>query len=284
MMTTLPSPSMISPPPARKFIATSPRSPREVQLLDALESTSPSTATELTTCPSVTIDIPDIEPHAALLIPKRGITTHQCRVRRVGKTAELYIEDGNVFQLCAARSGKDFIIYTELEQQPSCALARLRSNKDGTFTLVRQRGDRAATEEMMHISHGVHNLDDSAPPINTMTVTLPNIESSARELPAGTLCSSRTLMRPHQLISLLPKWVPDAASWQLSFHGRCTLASSRNFQLKQATTTAATARSRAASKAVLLYGKVEANDFTMDYSSPLSMLQAFAVTLSSWTW
>ena len=35
---------------------------------------------------------------------------------------------------------------------------------------------------------------------------------------------------------------------------------------------------------VLLYGKVDQQEFTMDYQQPLSTVQAFAACLSSWAW
>jgi len=256
----------------------SPRTPRSVT-----DFLVPHDAT-ISACPSVVIDIPDCEPHSALVAPRAlGDGKVECRVRRVDATAELYLEDGNVFSACAARSGQDWIIYSELSRGPNSALARLRKNSDGTFTLVRQRGSsKPASEEMMHVAHGTHTIDDVCP-VTTMTVTIPNSQGTEREVPAGALSRTRSSVNhlpPQVLVSKLPTWDARAESWTLQFNGRCTLASSRNFQLQESAAPAASEKKGP----VLLYGKMDQNDFTMDYQQPLSMLQAFAACLSSWAW
>jgi len=237
-------------------------------------------------CPSVVIDIPDCEPHAVLLTPQstaEGKT--QCCVCREGSTAELYLEDGHIFQLSAAKNGRDWIIYTELGRGDHCALARLSPQKDGTFTLVRQHGSKAASEEMMLVVHSTYAFDDQSTPVNTMAVVVPNAEGTTRELPAGTL-HRRDPNMCTALTSRLPRWDTKTEQYQLNFHGRCTMASSRNFQLQENSSQVHSASCKAKSPPpeVLLYGKVEQNEFHLDYRAPLSTLQAFAICLTSWSW
>jgi len=43
-------------------------------------------------------------------------------------------------------------------------------------------------------------------------------------------------------------------------------------------------RGGAAKQTVLLYGKLEEDDFALDFAHPLSMLQALAIVLTTWDW
>jgi len=287
-----------------------PQSPISVRA-KSIDSKSPWTESA-SACPSVVIDIPNTEPHAALLSPRmRAQGKCQCRVRRVEGGAELFLEDGNVFMLSAKRSGKaDWVLFTEHSRSAHSAIARLCARKEGGFTLVRQRGGKVCAEEMLHVTHDHHRYGDDYPPLSTMTVTIPNCESPEVELPAGVLSASAMSSRrndeaslpPHRLTSKLPCWVAAQQSWELPFeHGRCTLASSRNFQLQELKATANLNVRRASASegrrpssrqdheddtmaTVLLYGKVDQQEFTMDYQQPLSTVQAFAACLSSWAW
>jgi len=58
----------------------------------------------------------------------------------------------------------------------------------------------------------------------------------------------------------------------LNFNGRVTMASVKNFQL---------VTPHDHDSVVLQFGKVGKDDFTMDFQWPLSPMQAFAVTMSS---
>lgn len=91
----------------------------------------------------------------------------------------------------------------------------------------------------------------------------------------------------------------DSQAYVLNFHGRVTQASVKNFQLVHesnrecthalaCTHTASSLNntcvfppSPAADYIVLQFGKVTSETFTMDYTFPLSALQAFGITLSS---
>jgi hypothetical protein len=59
----------------------------------------------------------------------------------------------------------------------------------------------------------------------------------------------------------------------LDFRGRCTKASVKNFQLENED-----------GDVVMLYGKIEDHLFVLDVKSPLSMVQAFAASLTSSQW
>jgi len=72
-----------------------------------------------------------------------------------------------------------------------------------------------------------------------------------------------------------PKWNPRHKSLTLDFHGRCSLASAKNFQLE--------AREKPG-KVRLLFGKIGTARFTLDYRHPLGMVQAFAAALTASHW
>jgi len=72
-----------------------------------------------------------------------------------------------------------------------------------------------------------------------------------------------------------PRWNPKHKSLTLDFRGRCSMASAKNFQLESPDKPG---------KTKLLFGKVAAQSFVLDYSSPLGAVQAFAAALTTSHW
>ena len=68
-----------------------------------------------------------------------------------------------------------------------------------------------------------------------------------------------------------PKWNDQMQAYVLNFNGRVTHASVKNFQLV----------TEGSETVVLQFGKVGSDSFTMDFTYPMSALQAFAICLSS---
>ncbi|KAK4779035.1 hypothetical protein SAY86_006563 [Trapa natans] len=75
-----------------------------------------------------------------------------------------------------------------------------------------------------------------------------------------------------------PRWHEHLQCWCLNFHGRVTVASVKNFQLVDKVDQQGSKKEGAA---LLQFGKVGDDIFTMDYRQPLSAFQAFAVCLTS---
>ncbi|CAM9950925.1 unnamed protein product, partial [Discosporangium mesarthrocarpum] len=86
------------------------------------------------------------------------------------------------------------------------------------------------------------------------------------------------------LVNRNPRWNAKASSrnkiegeqvqaFVLNFHGRVTQASVKNFQL--------VVEGDEAERITLQFGRTHTNEFTMDFCHPLSPLQAFAITLTS---
>jgi len=70
-----------------------------------------------------------------------------------------------------------------------------------------------------------------------------------------------------------PKWNEDLSAYVLNFNGRVTMASVKNFQLIDT--------KDESERIILQFGRISKDEFTMDVDWPLSLLQAFAICLSS---
>ena len=259
------------------------------------------------------IDIPtglDL-PTDRLLEPRRAKGgTLRCRVRRTREKAllELSIEEGNVFVLSACRQGKDWLISEQPGGSTKNYIARLRTGKDRSFTCVRCRDERGSeSPELLHVRHSTEQLSDELPELNTMQLCLTRPQQLSSGLvalgvdggdddggpstpissPSGVLSSqlnrvyghgARERCRPEFAIleSRRPKWNPRTETYELPFAGRANWASARNFQLIE--------RDGQPDRAVLLYGKLEEDEFALDFSHPLSMLHALAIVLTTWGW
>jgi hypothetical protein len=82
------------------------------------------------------------------------------------------------------------------------------------------------------------------------------------------------------LESRKPRWNAKLHSLVMSFWGRATCASAKNFQLQYM----GAQRSEKEQDVELLFGKTGENSFVLDYRRPLGMAQAFAVALSTASW
>ncbi|CAA6673042.1 unnamed protein product [Spirodela intermedia] len=78
-----------------------------------------------------------------------------------------------------------------------------------------------------------------------------------------------------------PRWHDHLQCWCLNFHGRVTVASVKNFQLVEGTTSCQPRRGQVEKDTILQFGKVGDDLFTMDFRHPLSAFQAFAICLTS---
>ena len=71
--------------------------------------------------------------------------------------------------------------------------------------------------------------------------------------------------------NLPPKWNDRTECYTLNFYGRVSWPSAKNFELIE----------EDPDTIYLLFGKVGRDTFNLDYRSPLTMLQAFAIALSA---
>lgn len=241
-------------------------------------------------CPELLIDIPLCEPHVDRLLESPAEKL-RCRVKRYRERSllELHVEEGNVFVLSALKSGKDWFISEQPGGSAKNYIARLRAQKDGSFSCVRACDEkRSMASELALVTHATESLGESLPELNTMRAALPRLSESGVDAPSGVLAAQLRQHNPrgcHILESRKPKWNARTDSFELPFAGRANFASARNFQLLERSGSDWRANAAAATeRAVLLYGKLEENEFALDFERPLSVLQALAIVLTTSGW
>mmetsp|Transcript_19587 Transcript_19587/g.55226 ORF Transcript_19587/g.55226 Transcript_19587/m.55226 type:complete len:275 (+) Transcript_19587:96-920(+) len=77
------------------------------------------------------------------------------------------------------------------------------------------------------------------------------------------------------LSSKLPVWNDEVGSLVMDFKGRRVVASAKNFQL---------ARAESPNHVVCQHGKIGANTFGLDFKYPLTVIQAFSISLTTLFW
>merc|ERR1711998_678340 len=93
-----------------------------------------------------------------------------------------------------------------------------------------------------------------------------------------------------------PKWDDELNSWTLSFHGRVTEASNKNFIVEydgpracwdsahdDSVQAASVSLRLPPSKEALLFGRTDEDTFSLDFKQPFCALQAFGVALTATT-
>jgi len=135
-------------------------------------------------------------------------------------------------------------------------------------------------QQLAHIRHTRNSIGDGIS--NVMDVRIPGIYSDGRAL---VWCSAlghgelgRALDTNHEtqlLRTKLPTWNDKVQSLVLDFTGRRVVPSAKNFQL---------ASEERPDRTVCQYGKIGPNDFALDFRCPLTLIQAFAISLTAVTW
>merc|ERR1711998_786517 len=93
--------------------------------------------------------------------------------------------------------------------------------------------------------------------------------------PAAPPCVTGIEVEPLRLFTREPRWNEDVCSLVLDFKGRNVLASSKNFQLITA---------GRYDHIVCQYAKIGSNTFSLDVRHPMSVVQAFGISLSTLFW
>lgn len=108
-----------------------------------------------------------------------------------------------------------------------------------------------------------------------MEVTLPTYQEGLWRRHSVQIDLRRGRGVAEHLVTRLPDWDPAEQSLTLDFDGRFLQGSAKNFQL---------ALEHASTEAVFQYGKIGANTFCLDFKAPLSIVQAFAASISAAYW
>jgi hypothetical protein len=139
-----------------------------------------------------------------------------------------------------------------------------------------KRGRRACgSRELGIISHHMEELENGAQAC-CLDMEIPAITQEGIPDVWCPMCKGSDLNQQFvELTTRRPKWNSRRKTLSLDFFGRCSVASSKNFQLEVV---------GKPQKLKLLYGKVGPNKFVLDFNRPLGMVQAFAAAISTSVW
>jgi len=182
----------------------------------------------------------------------------------------------------------NFLISTEekkaMDKNPQAYVGKLSANFRKTEYVLNSVGYNPMGPENIYIRDKLaqvsitSNLLDSEGP-RKITCVVPKggengapkaAESEVKKLPKPS--DSIELENVHQFVNCSPKWDNTVHAYILDFGGRVTQPSVKNFILGYKDNE---------EKIVLTFGKVGDDDFTMDFTYPLTPLQAFGICLSS---
>ncbi|CAM9658439.1 unnamed protein product [Phaeothamnion confervicola] len=235
---------------------------------------------------------------------KTGVV--QCYIRR-NKTGtnklfpeyHVYMKDGDRFLMCSKKRAKNrtsnYLISMragDLDRNSPSYLGKLRANFVGTeFTVFDAGGNprdgddgggaAGARRELGCVLYASNVLGSRGP--RKMQVAIPTLRQDGTPepwQPDGREKDMEMLARLKQhdhsrlfyAINKPPRWNDQVGAYVLNFNGRVTMASVKNFQLVSPDDQ---------ENVILQFGRVGQSEFTMDFQHPMSPLQAFAITLSS---
>ena len=226
------------------------------------------------------------------------IRRNKSGTHRLFPVYSLWLKDGDRFLLQSKKRSNNktsnYIVCmgsspADLDKNSPTYLGKLRSNFMGTEFQVFDHGlspsDNMATgdpsrvrKELAGITYAANVLGSRGP--RKMQVAVPRVDEEGRVAARPAAAQEDILVRMRDrnmrdlqfLINKPPRWNEQIGAYVLNFNGRVTMASVKNFQLVDPDEQNAV---------VLQFGRVAKDEFTMDMQWPLSPLQAFGITLSS---
>lgn len=185
-------------------------------------------------------------------------------------------------------NGGGFGIFVARDGQPPSAFGpafELTPNKTEdrwmlyceTCDTCEARGRRkCGKRELAYITHFTEEVGEGK--ICCMDLEVPEVHQDGSSASWCPVCTSAMGTEDNGSMTLTtrrPKWNARRQTLSLDFYGRCSVASAKNFQLQFADKPG---------QIKLLFGKVSAHSFVLDFRSPLSTVQAFAAAVSTSGW
>mmetsp|Transcript_27289 Transcript_27289/g.33132 ORF Transcript_27289/g.33132 Transcript_27289/m.33132 type:complete len:494 (+) Transcript_27289:271-1752(+) len=251
---------------------------------------------------------PTSERAAFFMSPAPHDRLFQCYVKREKDSSgmypqfKLFLQEGNQFLMAARRRKKsktsNYLISLDeddLARRGASYFGKLRSNTFGTqyhlfnsgLSSAKAKDDDEERKEIALITYKPTALELKGGP-RQMTAVLPFPESMTARLGVQEQRGGEGLLNRWkkqkkgqgvQVMALKnkkPVWDPTTKAHCLDFRGRVTEASVKNFQL-----VACGSKDENNSRIVLQFGKCGDDVYALDFSHPLTPLQAFGIALSS---
>jgi hypothetical protein len=180
------------------------------------------------------------------------------------------------------------MLTTAREDNTRAALtvAKLEVNFLGTQFILHNGvpGHQGRAKDLCVIMYEKNRMGNKGP--RKMKIGIPDIEKDKPEFKSFTHggTGSTSMLTSLQSINMLdlvpfinkpPKWNAAKGAYSLDFGGRVSRASVKNFQLVDAV------NDHEHSNVCMQHGRVGQDKFTMDVQHPFSLVQAFAICLSS---
>lgn len=227
------------------------------------------------------------------------ITRNKSGTNKLFPEYKVYMKEGDRFLMGSKKrpnnATSNYLISMaegDLNRSSGNFLGKLRSNFVGTEFQIFDDGlnprdvepeDASALSrirrELGAVFYAANVLGTKGP--RKMQVVIPRVEaddssydwrSLHRDDEMLSLARNHDYSHMHYFINKPPRWNDQVGAYVLNFNGRVTMASVKNFQMVP---------NDDQENVVLQFGRVAQDMFTMDFAWPLSPLQAFAVTLSS---
>jgi hypothetical protein len=223
-------------------------------------------------------------------------------VRSQDKLRYRLFSDDNDFLLCAQLSLEarlvSFFLYNPSDREdalfdPSRPAFTMVYNEEKSEWRLRQERCEHCRFSPPHLSCSCHGKQQVAfirharRPIgdgifNCMDVHVPGLFSDGSRVVWCPLLGKGDLSSPpddslevQHLVTKNPQWNDDVDSLVLDFKGRHVLSSAKNFQL---------ALQQKQQHVICQFGKIGASTFSLDFRYPLSVIQAFAISMTSIFW
>jgi len=234
------------------------------------------------------------------LHPEAG--TVQCYIRRDIDGSHinfnkyvLFLEETNTPVVAAFRHHHTLHNYYDIKMNTTgrltdnakgLTISNLELNFIGTTFLLHNSvaGHQGTAKDLATVVYERNRVSNKGP--RKMKVGVPSLRDDRPEfvewkhegVKNSQMAQALKAVTTKDLIPLLnkpPRWNEKKRAYMLDFKGRVTRSSVKNFQLVDAM------RDPDHKSVLLQHGRVGVNKFTMDVKHPLSILQAFAICLSS---
>lgn len=202
------------------------------------------------------------------LLVARGPTDGSCIDLYLPTGGDPPLAFGPAFKLIADDEQRDS--WTLISERCECCESRCWYQPS-----ARACDSQRCRQDLAYIRHGRVTVGRGM--AQCMEVDLPTVRQDGT--PAIWCTRSGGKKDIWRLESRRPRWSRKLRTLTLDFRGRCSCASAKNIQLQTAGV-----EWNDKDDSDLLFGKVDANSFALDFRHPLGAAQAFAIALTTKEW